>query len=335
MNAQQGELPRLPPLDARIPQWPPQSLVDRKCPLCGRNNPHVLSRPDGLPVAYCLQCNLWYVSRAPDENTLIDWYRGYWRTFRPYELTARTAAALRRTALEDAKGDLRFKRLGALSTLQGSRFLDVGCGIGVDLVKADALGAKVTGVDIAPEACAFVSRHLGFKTNLGNLEDAQLPSDSMDVIMMADLVEHPLGLRRLLDESLRILAPRGLLVFWTPNGGAAGTSCETAKEWVGFRVDLEHMQYLTADSVVLLAGQYSCTVEHLESLDTPKLDDIDRPQVCKRAQGTTLRGSLSRIPGVRRIRNAAFSFIEKSEVKVTERDGNFRLFSILRKKGSA
>lgn len=219
--------------------------------------------------------------------------------------------------------------------MRGRNFLDVGCGIGADLVKADALGAKVVGVDISPEACTFVREQLGFNAYLGNLEDARLPSNSMDFIMMADLIEHPLGVRRLLDESLRVLAPRGLLVLWTPNGGAAGTSLETAKEWVGFRVDLEHMQYFTPESILILAGQYNCIVEHLESMDFPGLAGIEKPPTCGLVRETKVRDTIARLPGARRIHRAILSFARDPAANLSERDGNFRLLSILRKRGDA
>jgi hypothetical protein len=61
-----------------------------------------------------------------------------------------------------------------------------------------------------------------------------------------------------------------------PVGGAAGTDLASGREWVGYRVDLEHLQYLSPPAIVLLARELGLTVEHLETTGSPGLAGIDR-----------------------------------------------------------
>jgi len=59
------------------------------------------------------------------------------------------------------------------------------------------------------------------------------------------------------------LKPGGLLLLHTPNGGEAGTNIERAKKWVGFRVDLEHLQYLSPRTINCLSHELNLRIERL------------------------------------------------------------------------
>ena len=99
----QAAVPKLPPLDYRIPRWAPDDLEPRSCPFCRARNAHVLPRPDDLPVAYCASCAAWYVSSIPRPERLKHFYQGYWDALRPAQLDARTA----RVMMPAARGNRR------------------------------------------------------------------------------------------------------------------------------------------------------------------------------------------------------------------------------------
>jgi len=90
--AAQALVPKLPPLDYRIPRWAPEDLEPRSCPFCGAQNGQVLSGPDDLPVAYCRVCAVWYVAAIPRPERLDQFYQGYWDAFRPARLVTGLAA---------------------------------------------------------------------------------------------------------------------------------------------------------------------------------------------------------------------------------------------------
>jgi 2-polyprenyl-3-methyl-5-hydroxy-6-metoxy-1,4-benzoquinol methylase len=288
------DLPLLPPLDARIPKWSLNNCATRKCPLCRKDNESLLLRPDRLPVAHCADCHLWYVSRLPPADEILKFYQGYWFSFRPKDLSQRYATSLL-SGKDPLRGDIRLNRLSVLAGgLEGRRLLEVGCGAGELLVAAKHRGATVFANDVSNEACTFVGEQLGIPVFQGELSDSRFTHQfgQMDIIVMSDLIEHPVEPIATLEAALNILRPGGLLLLLTPNGSAAGDNVHSATRWVGFRVDLEHLQYLSTGTISVLAGRYYCQIEHLETLGYPGLDGIDRPPALVGSANRSLKGTI-------------------------------------------
>jgi 2-polyprenyl-3-methyl-5-hydroxy-6-metoxy-1,4-benzoquinol methylase len=270
-------IPMLPPLDARIPKWSLTRLVFRNCPLCSENNQPLLQRPDGLPISFCNDCYLWYVSSLPPVEEIHQLYQGYWFSFRPRDLSASYATSLL-SDVESSKRDMRLNRLAALAGgLEGKRLLEIGCGCGELLTRARMRGASVFGNDISRESCEFVQEKLHIPVLKGEIHQETLQNEfrNMDIIVMSDLIEHLTDPLTTLHSALNILNPGGLLLIVTPNGGAASDDVESAAKWVGFRVDLEHLQYVSARTILVLANRNYCGIEHLEIYGYPALEGID------------------------------------------------------------
>ena len=270
-------MPALPKLDSRIPKWDLQSLRARSCPICRRTNPPVLRRPDGLPVSYCPDCSLWYVCGIPPNADIYALYQGYWFDHRPYQLGEPGARAVREEAKNALRTDLKVRRLAALlGTLQGKLILEVGAGRGEFLSAVRHAGADVIANEISAESCDFLARALQIPVVRGELAEAHWNFDPPDAIVMNDLVEHPIEPLGLLSRAVGLLKPGGRLVIWTPNGGAAGRDAATAKNWVGFRVDLEHLQYFSPRAIQVLAGIWGLHIDHLETTGYPGLRGMER-----------------------------------------------------------
>ena len=278
INIKATDLPILPRLDAKIPEWSLDKLGGRTCPLCRKDNQASLLRPDRLPVAYCADCGLWYVSGLPPIEQIQKLYQGYWTSFRPKNLSASYASAL----LSDAtswKCDISMNRLLALSGgFRGKRLLEIGCGCGEFLVGAQHRGATVFGNDISREACTFLREQLHIPVYEGPLSDSTFMHEygQMDMVVLRDLIEHPVEPLSVFEFSLKVLRPNGLLLIYTPNGGGASDNPSKATEWIGFRKDLEHLQYFSPRTIVLMAGKYQCDIEHLETFEYPWVQGIDR-----------------------------------------------------------
>jgi SAM-dependent methyltransferase len=321
-----GALPILPPLDARIPKWPLDKLQFRVCPLCHKTNHPLLKRPDQLQVSFCHECDLWYVSSLPPEEELRKLYDGYWFSFRPRDLSGSYAARVMsdKALLDD---DIRLNRLSALSGgLDGKLLLEIGCGCGEFLASARGRGATVFGNDISPEACSFVSGLLGIPVFQGPLSSAAFTEKFglMDIVVMSDLIEHPVDPLGTFEAALKVLKPGGLFLILTPNGGEASDNVERAREWIGFRVDLEHLQYLSSATILGLAGKYHCRIEHLETVGFPALEGIDQPP--SGGHGSIIRAQLRKSRLARRAVRAARAFRERPD----PRCGTYRLIAVLR-----
>lgn len=116
----------------------------------------------------------------------------------------------------------------SLQLPDGSRGLDVGCGIGLQaLLLADAVGqaGHVTGADIDLELLAYgeqLAREAGLSDRiafrLGDMRRLPFDAAAFDWVWSADCVGYPAGdLRALLPELRRVIKPGGSLILlaWT------------------------------------------------------------------------------------------------------------------------
>jgi 2-polyprenyl-3-methyl-5-hydroxy-6-metoxy-1,4-benzoquinol methylase len=325
-------LPQLRPLDYRIPRWTPEDLESRSCPFCWARRAPVLRRPDDLPVAYCGICSVWYVASMPGPERLERFYQDYWGAFRPARRDARTAKFMMWAARGNARADLRINRLAAiLGTLRGKRVVDVGCGLGGFLLSMQAAGAQPLGVEISREAREFARQRLGLPVYEG-LSQCRAQTGPVDAIVLNDLVEHLADPAELLGTAVTALRPGGVLAIWTPNGGAAGANLASAREWVGFRVDLEHLQYLSTRTILLLAGKLGLTVEHIETTGFPLLAGIDRESKAPswfrtRLQEAGTAVSLSPVGPIARALRGTLTQRSKRQERTT---GTYHLFAVLK-----
>ena len=170
----------------------------------------------------------------------------------------------------DALDDYRFDKLRYLPRLvdfagyRGKRLLEVGCGIGTDLVRFARGGAHVTGVDLAEQSIAlarsnFELHGLGGQTDLqvGNGEALPFDDESFDVVYGHGVLQYTHDARRMVQECRRVLAPGGQAIFMVYN----------------------RVSWLNAMSTVLGVG--------LEHADAPVLKKYSIPEFHRLLQGFT------------------------------------------------
>ena len=102
------------------------------------------------------------------------------------------------------------------------RLVDVGCGNGTFLATMRDLGWDVLGVEIDPEGARVARDRYGLPVFAGNLEEAGLPDESVDVVTMSHVIEHVHEPIKLLRECERVLKPTGKLIVLTPNVESLG-----------------------------------------------------------------------------------------------------------------
>lgn len=318
---QSDSIPKLSRLDARIPQWDTSSLIERVCPLCSSAGLSFCVRPDGLTVRTCEKCGLYFISPAPDPAQLDNFYAHYNERHRRSNDTSAEAVAAIRTA--EPLADLRMAEIASIfpdSTQKTA--LDVGFGLGADLFQLHKLGFAVEGIEFDEGAINFVRTELDISTvHRTTIDNVQ---GSYDVIILHDLVEHPLEPLALLQRATTLLRPGGLLSIWTPNV----SHVTQEKEPIAFRVDLEHMQYFTYASIAELARRLGLDIVHLEGVGFPSIRNIDvLPGAIKEPAWKKLLRSM---PAVK-------SFIRRRRKKATTqarqrmREGRYHLFCLLRK----
>lgn len=310
---------RLDILDVRIPKWNNEDLVSRSCAVCG--NAHiepVYIRPDGLGVRACRNCECFTVSPSPSVDQLNGFYENYHETHFSHE-SSRIQDIKAELDLERPTQDPRIAWLESHVAMEGAEVLDVGCGKGQFLYQLRRLGANTHGVEFDRSA-AETALLLGASTvHVGPIEDMG-GSRTFDVIVLNDIIEHPLDPMSLLDHCIERLSPGGIILIWTPNGGGIKTSASP----ICLRVDLEHMQYLTTGTVTHIANIRNLKVRHLETSGHPSLVTM-----MMTAAERKKRARIKSLPGVRRLlkmRRSMQSFVHGSD-----KSGSYHLFACLEK----
>lgn len=100
---------------------------------------------------------------------------------------------------------------------RGKRVLEVGCGIGTDLLQFARAGAKIYGIDLSRRSIEFAKRRLdlyGLNAELLEIADAEnLPfcSDKFDLVYSWGVVHHTPNTERAVKEMYRVLKPGGFI----------------------------------------------------------------------------------------------------------------------------
>ena len=124
--------------------------------------------------------------------------------------------------------EYRFDKLRYLPLLvdftgyRGKELLEVGCGIGTDLVRFARGGAHTTGVDIAATAIALARQNAaqaGFAADLRLANGEALPfgDGSFDVVYGHGVLQYTAEPGRMVEECRRVLRPRGEAIFMVYN----------------------------------------------------------------------------------------------------------------------
>jgi len=240
------------------------------------------------------------VNPAPNASELSKFYESYYQTHGDLSKSS-VAKYTYETKVLSPLSDIRINRLENLDspTKYKGWALDIGCGRGQFLYLLKKLGYSVEGVepDISSQKYA---NNLGINSVFtGYIEQFQ-SEKKYQLITMLDLIEHPLEPMSLLKSANKILAPGGCLLIWTPNGA----SNHGEHENMTFRVDLEHMQYLTEESCQHIANTLQLNIAHFETLgihgafEKPNyLQIMDKKTNFKNKFKATIKELITSLPG--------------------------------------
>lgn len=112
---------------------------------------------------------------------------------------------------------LKMIRDAAASRLRGRVFVD-GCGVGQYLGKLSKDAAQAVGLDIEFERTQE-ARRLAPQVLCGAGENLPLASNTFDLVLSHEVLEHVQDDRQAVQEIVRVLKPGGRLVMFVPNRG--------------------------------------------------------------------------------------------------------------------
>lgn len=197
------------------------------CALCGINDAELLfvgrdewyGRVGEFPTWRCRQCGLIYLNPRPSRAEIGQYYP---TQYDPYA-----------RAIEDEPSWWRRfnRRLAMRKRLRlvqrwlprPGRVLDVGCATGSFLAALREQGWQAHGVELSPYAADYARQRYGLDVFTGELQAAQFPPDSFDLVVLWDVLEHVYQPRETLLEAARIAAPEGALLLVLPNPDSVET----------------------------------------------------------------------------------------------------------------
>ncbi len=245
---------RLPPLSGEpVPAWDTRDLAERECFACGSATRETLcERPDGLEVARCGECGAVYLPRVPSAAQLERFYAGYAERKRylqpPGGRRGFGLGRLLRRVTGRTPISPYTEVLVRTSGVSGKIVVELGPGgAGGVLHEVRRLGAQAMAVEVDPVAAARL-REAGFAVHARVAEIA----GQADVVVASMVLEHVADPRGLLDEVSRLTRPGARVVVGVPIAGQATT---IGPAWVGFRVDLEHLNYFDTRTLSRLLGE--------------------------------------------------------------------------------
>jgi 2-polyprenyl-3-methyl-5-hydroxy-6-metoxy-1,4-benzoquinol methylase len=145
------------------------------------------------------------------------------------------------------------KFLDEIPPFGNRRLLDVGCGLGFFLARAQSRGWDVHGIDTSPTWVGLANARLGReRVELATVEESRYAASSFDLVTAWDVVEHIFEPVPFLLRLRELMAPGGKLFIRTPNISYA-YPVYAARRWL-LRHDVElgptnHVVYFTAHTM--------------------------------------------------------------------------------------
>jgi 2-polyprenyl-3-methyl-5-hydroxy-6-metoxy-1,4-benzoquinol methylase len=166
-----------------------------------------------------------------------------------------------------ARLDLSERNLHWLKTLlryraPGSQVLELGCSHGGFVALMSRAGYNAVGVELSPWVVDFAKRTFDVSVLLGPVEKLDLPSSSLDVIVLMDVLEHLPSPVETMAHCLRILKDDGLLLIQTPRytrGSVYEDLVATHAPFLEMLQGDEHLYLFTEESVARLFHQLGAT----------------------------------------------------------------------------
>lgn len=158
---------------------------------------------------------------------MIDAIQRYWNA-RIHDLEM-TDAEVGSRAFFDDLDEYRFDKLHYLprlvdfSAFRGQRLLEVGCGIGTDLVRFARGGARVTGLDLSQTAIDLARKNFAAngvaaeELRVGNGEALPFDEGTFDVVYAHGVIQYTADPAQLVRECHRVLKPGGTGIFMVYN----------------------------------------------------------------------------------------------------------------------
>jgi SAM-dependent methyltransferase len=189
--------------------------VKASCNVCGSDGFKVLYAAGVAQVnqiVKCVGCDLMYANPRKEAD-LVEIQA--WADDPKFDVEKERPQRIEKERLQVRDLDKTRRYVNSLHPARG-KVLEVGSSFGYVLDAFRSDGWSVLGIEPDRWASKYAVEKLGIETINSTLEHAQLPDESVDVVVMLHVIEHvpdPVGTLR---EILRVLKPGGHLILETP-----------------------------------------------------------------------------------------------------------------------
>jgi SAM-dependent methyltransferase len=130
-----------------------------------------------------------------------------------------------------------------------AELLDIGCAYGLFLNAARAQGYRVKGLEPSSDACRYCADTLKLSVTQANIEGAEFPAQSWDIITALEVIEHLPDPKTLLKQVYTWLKPGGIIYLVTPVLSSLSAKI-FGYRWLSYR--RMHLSYFSAEALKLL-----------------------------------------------------------------------------------
>ncbi|NNE67224.1 MAG: class I SAM-dependent methyltransferase [Pyrinomonadaceae bacterium] len=248
-------------------------LVDAVCCLCEEQDSAQIATgedfeyrtsEDSFGVSECRRCGLVFLNPRPD---ITEFNRIYPSNYHAFEFSQEEFGLVYRV-----RRRLEANRLlsWCKSLDDNARILDVGCGDGFHLKLLRDFGNKswkLEGIDLDERAVA-IGRKKGLKLHLGSIENSDLSTNSFDLVILIQTLEHVAEPLKLVKQIRDLLRPGGRLIIVTDNTGSLDFSIFKKRHWGGYHFP-RHWSLFNRSTLRKLATVSDLDVEKLTTQVSP------------------------------------------------------------------
>lgn len=250
-------------LVAQYGKIPDDLLQPRPCPTCGSDDYAMELEKDHLQLVRCQKCDLVYTNPIFDEAHYKEIYQS--ETYQDIVRQLGIDSHAYRTERFGMERVAIMRRYIPKSILQ-PKYLDVGCSTGFVVEAAQNAGWDAAGIDLNPSAIKF-GQERGLNLAVEALEDIDVPPGTYDAVSLFDVIEHLTNPGPILEQSIRLLKPGGIVFLYVPNYDSA--SRLLMGKHAHFIWPTHHLNYYTPQTLSDFLQRYTLNVEMVvtEGLD--------------------------------------------------------------------
>lgn len=246
------------------------------CPVCGGRKASPLrtafddryGQPDLFTLVRCDQCGHCMTSPRLGESDLGTLYGTYYprKHVNVEDLRREARRAVTRLA-PLRRWWMGTDNQGQYSVRPGELMLDIGCGSGLSLLEAQAMGAQVRGVEADPNV-RRIADELGLQVHIGSLLDEPFASERFDLVVLNQVIEHVPDPDQTLERLRTRLRPGGRVVLVFPNVSSFWCRLSGAR-WINWHVPY-HLHHFSRSDFTQMAVRCGYRIKAVRTI-TPNL----------------------------------------------------------------